>query len=125
MEWVETLPDMCPPEDAYLPSGEHYYRISQGNPVDDSDFFSQRKMSPGQVFTGNGVDECVTRAVSVFRNIECAKKKLKLPKFKGGCIAEIVLNSKDGVVKKTFKDSHYSWWRTKCFDITTSKIVRL
>ena len=125
IKWVETLPDRCPPEDAYAPSGEHFYRISQGIPVEDSDFFSQRKMAPEKVFAGDGIDECIARAISVFSDVEDAKKKLKLPKFRGGCIAEIVLNVSDGVVKKTFKQSHYSWWRAQSFDYTNSKIVQL
>lgn len=125
MEWVETLPDRCPPEDAYAPSGEYFYRISQGNPVENSDFFSQRKLAPDKTFTGNGIDECIARAVSVFSNVEDAKNKLKLPKFKGNCIAEIVLCVDDGVVKKTFRQSHYSWWRTQSFNYANSKIVQL
>jgi hypothetical protein len=26
----------------------------------------------------------------------------------------------DGKIKKTFKNSHYSWWRSKAFDIKKS-----
>ena len=32
-----------------------------------------------------------------------------LPKFKRANIAEVRLQSKDGKIKKTFKNSHYSW----------------
>lgn len=125
MNWTESLPESCPPADAHAPSGEHYYRISQGDPIKDSDFFSQRKLAPNKTFSGNGIDECIARAVSIFSNLEDAKKKLKLPKFKDGCIADIVLNSEDGVVKKTFKQSHHSWWRTQSFSCKNSKIVQL
>ena len=124
MDWAETLPNRCPPEDAISPSGEYFYRISKGNPVEDSDFFSQKKLAPDKKFTGEGIDECIIRAVSVYSNIEDAKRTLKLPKFKGGCIAKIVLNGDDGLIKKTFKKSHYSWWRTQSFDFTISKIVQ-
>lgn len=123
MEWFEDLPDKCPPEDAYESSGQAFYRIAEGDPVKDSDFFSQKKMDPGRIFSGKGIDECIIRAVSMFDNVEDARSKLKLPKFKNCCIAEVVLNKKDGLVKQTFKQSHYSWWRTKMFDITVSKIV--
>lgn len=125
MEWFETLPDSCPPQDADAPLEDSFYRIAQGNPAEDSDFFSQKKMNPEKIFTGNGIDECITRAISLFANIEDAKRKLKLPKFKGNSIAEIVLNSNDGVVKQTFKPSHHSWWRTQSFDPKISKIVQL
>lgn len=28
-------------------------------------------------------------------------------------IARVILNPKDGVVKQTFRNHHYSWWKTK------------
>lgn len=64
-EWFETLPEQCPPTDAEQCEG-YYYRIANGNPATTEDFFSQRKMQPDKVFKGLGIDECVTRAVSLF-----------------------------------------------------------
>ena len=63
-------------------------------------FFSQRKMQPDKVFKGLGIDECVTRAVSLFSEREEAEKRLKLPKFKKANIALVILEPKDGVLKK-------------------------
>ena len=80
-EWFEALPEQCPPTDAKRCEG-CYYRIANGNPVTTEDFFSQRKMQPDKVFKGLGIDECVTRAVSLFSEREEAEKRLKLPKFK-------------------------------------------
>ena len=77
-----------------------YYRIANGNPVTTEDFFSQRKMQPDKVFKGLGIDECVTRAVSLFSEREEAEKRLKLPKFKKANIALVILEPKDGVLKK-------------------------
>lgn len=31
----------------------------------------------------------------------------------------------DGKIKKTFKNSHYSWWRSKAFDIKKVKTIEL
>ena len=104
-EWFEALPEQCPPTDAKRCEG-CYYRIANGNPVTTEDFFSQRKMQPDKVFKGLGIDECVTRAVSLFSEREEAEKRLKLPKF-----------------KKTFDIAHYSWWRTKDFNVLQAKIV--
>ena len=49
---------------------------------------------------GLGIDECVTRAVSLFSEREEAEKRLKLPKFKKANIALVILEPKDGVLKK-------------------------
>ena len=107
-EWFETLPEQCPPTDAKQCEG-YYYRIANGNPATTEDFFSQRKMQPDKVFKGLGIDECVTRAVSLFSEREEAEKRLKLPKFKKASIALVTLEPKDGVLKKTFGIAHYSW----------------
>ena len=121
-EWFETLPEQCPPTDAEQCEG-YYYRIANGNPATTEDFFSQRKMQPDKVFKGLGIDECVTRAVSLFSEREEAEKRLKLPKFKKANIALVILEPKDGVLKKTFDIAHYSWWRTKEFNVLQAKIV--
>lgn len=34
MKWSEILPDSCPPEDALIPHGESFYRVSHGNPAE-------------------------------------------------------------------------------------------
>ena len=61
MDWYEQLPPLCPPTDAN-PCNGRYYRIAKGNPANDSDFFSQRKLQPDKVFVGPGVDECIAHA---------------------------------------------------------------
>ena len=40
-------------------------------------------------------------------------------------IAEVNLRAMDGKIKKTFKNSHYSWWRSKAFDIKKAKTIEL
>ena len=72
---------------------------------------------------GEGIDDCIVRAVSVFSLLDDAKRLLRLPKFKQANIAEVQLESQDGKIKKTFNKSHYSWWRSKNFDVSKAKIV--
>ena len=86
MDWLEELPPLCPPSDA-IPCNGHYYRIANGNPAVDSDFFSQRKLQPDKVFIGKGIDECIARAVSLFSDISDASRRLKLPKFRQANVA--------------------------------------
>lgn len=122
--WFEELPKSCPPKDAVDCNG-CYYRIANGNPAESADFFSQRRLAPDKVFKGKGVDECTIRAVSLFAEINDAKKRLKLPKFRQANIAIVELGPKDGMLKQTFSDSHYSWWRTIQFNVSQAKIIDL
>lgn len=122
MEWFEELPQYCPPADA-TPSIGEYYRITNGNPAHSDDFFSQRKLQPGKIFKGQGIDECITCAVSVFKDYADARKRLKLPKFRQSVIAKVIFEPKDGMMKKTFSDSHYSWWRSKNFNVDQAKNI--
>lgn len=123
-EWFEALPKRCPPRDAVDCKGR-FYRIANGNPAQSADFFSQRQLAPDKVFKGQGIDECIVRAVSLFADLDDAKKRMRLPKFKHSTIAVVELHPKDGVMKKTFADSHYSWWRTKDFDVSKTKIINV
>ena len=67
MEWFEELPPSCPPSDATDCQGT-YYRVSNGNPAESCDFFSQRLLAPDKKFKGEGIDECIVRAVSVLNS---------------------------------------------------------
>lgn len=115
MTWFEQLPEQCPPADAVEACGR-YYRIAKGLPTESEDYFSQRKLQPNKVFIGEGIDECIVRSVSLFSTQDDAKKRLLLPKFRNQKIVIVELKPKDGVIKKTFGPSHYSWWRTVDFD---------
>lgn len=115
------MPKYCPPSEAEECHGD-FYRIANGNPATSVDFFSQKKLQPDKVFKGQGIDECIARAVSLFKDKDDARKRLKLPKFKHSVIAVVRLEPKDGVMKKTFRDSHYSWWRSRGFDVKQAKV---
>ena len=124
MAWYEQLPPHCPPVDA-TPCNGRFYRIAKGNPVENGDFFSQRKLQPEKVFKGLGIDECIARSISLFSDVNDIRRRLKLPKFRQANVAEVVLQPKDGVMKKTFSDSHYSWWRSMDFNVSQAKIVEI
>ena len=124
MNWYEQLPSQCPPSDA-VPCNGIFYRIAHGNPAANSDFFSQKRLKPDKIFTGFGIDDCIVRSVSLFSDIDDAAKRLKLPKFRHANVAEVILTPKDGLIKKTFFTSHYSWWRTTDFHVSQAKIISL
>ena len=121
-KWFEELPEQCPPEDAKECNGI-YYRIANGNPATSADFFSQKRLQPDKIFTGEGIDDCIVKSISLFSDRKEREKRLKLPKFRKGVIAEVKLEPKDGMIKKTFGNAHYSWWRTNEFEVSQAKVL--
>ena len=121
-KWFEELPEQCPPEDAKECNGI-YYRIANGNPATSADFFSQKRLQPDKIFTGEGIDDCIVKSISLFSDRKEIEKRLKLPKFRKGVIAEVRLEPKDGMIKKTFGAAHYSWWRTNEFEVSQAKVL--
>ena len=121
-KWFEELPEQCPPEDAKECNGI-YYRIANGNPATSADFFSQKRLQPDKIFTGEGIDDCIVKSISLFSDRKEIEKRLKLPKFRKGVIAEVKLEPKDGMIKKTFGYAHYSWWRTNEFEVSQAKVL--
>jgi len=123
MNWIENLPEKCPPDKAFEPNNFKVFRLATTESVDEIDFQSQRALKPTAKFMG--VDECVARSVSVFNEINKCLNLAKLPMYKNKwkAVLEIELNQNDGLALKTFKDpNHYSWWRSTNFDINNSKL---
>lgn len=119
-EWFEELPEQCPPESAFEPNNELFYRIVRSENIESSDFISQRR--EGNMNVLPKISECIARSISIHNNLDAVKKILKLPKFRNRRIAEIVLNREDGLILQTFKEFHYSWWRSKNCDINKVKL---
>ena len=65
--WFEELPPSCPPIDS-VECNATYFRVSYGNPAESVDFFSQKRLAPNKVFRGEGIDDCIVRAVLFFAN---------------------------------------------------------
>ncbi|MBF0343945.1 MAG: hypothetical protein HQL06_06910 [Nitrospirae bacterium] len=114
MEWIEELPDDCPPEDAIYPQNEKYFRWVDNYPPTERDFFSLRKLYPERKLPS----ECQARAVSIFSSFDECLKLRKFNYFKTRKIISLLLNEECGLVKNTpSKDnkSHTSWWVAKTF----------
>lgn len=117
--WFEELPEKCPPKDAVVPNGQVFYRLINGQEPTSDDFISVRVEKPLAIF--KGVDECLARAVSIFAQRDECENILKLARHRHKRIFELDLYKHDGVIKKTFKLSHHSWWRTPSFKINNDK----
>ena len=90
----------------------------------EQDFMSYAEMDP-QRHWGENLPLAV--GLSLIDSELKAQRNLKLPMFrqyKG--IAALALNPTDGVVKQTgAHDSHYTWWRTKSFQLSNVKMLVL
>lgn len=114
MIWDEPLPEDCPPNDSRCPQNEKFYRLVEGFPPTDRDFWSHRKLYPNKGFHAN---ECIARSCSLLLNLSSGIKLLKLPTHRSKTVVELTLPPHSGVVKNTGKSSdHYSWWRASGFD---------
>jgi hypothetical protein len=120
MDWYEPLPDNCPPEDAYEPQNEKFYRLGKP-PIDDNSVISIE--AEGRRGNFKNVGDCIARAVSIWGRIENCKKVLMLPSHRDKIVLELTLLPKDGQVKQTMRDPHYSWWRSNEFDILSVRII--
>ena len=112
-KWYEQLPDKCPPKDAFEPEGKVYYRLINNVQPTSDDFISKSAELPFQKFIG--IDDCVLKAVSIFEQKNDCEKMTKFPRHKNKTVYELNLKKEDGLVKKTFDNSHYSWWRSNNF----------
>lgn len=118
MNWIEVLPDECPPKEAFKPEDFKVYRLAKEASVDERDFQSQRALKPNKVF--KGLSECLARSLSVYNNVAKCLNMTKLPVYKKRwkAVLEITLEKEDGLILKTFTDpNHYSWWRTTNFSL--------
>ena len=112
MEFLEDLPRNCPPSNARIPKMEVYYRLTDDFPPTERDFLCYKTLYPGKCFP----DECIAKAISLCGTIKQCKHLQKYPTLRNKIITKIVLNEKSGVILKTSRESHYSWWRRQSFD---------
>ncbi len=115
--WYETLPDQCPPREAFTPQDFICYRLRLGDKVTCKDFHSHRYLSPHKKFH---TTECIASSVSVFQDKSDLSNILKLAVHRGKKIAQITLYPYDGLALKTGNRTHYSWWRSDKFDINNA-----
>ena len=119
------MPEGCPPDDIQVPFEHPFFRITRMVDLcDEQDFMTYAELDP-QRHWGERLPLAV--GLSLIDNEQKARKNLKLPMFrhcKG--IAALVLNPTDGVVKQTgAHESHYTWWRTKSFQMSNVKMLAL
>lgn len=124
-EWTIEMPDGCPPEDVDVPVNHPFYRLSKRSEgYDEEDFKTYAELDPDRNW---GEKLPLAVGLSLIDNESKARRNLKLPFFRHySGILYLELNPIDGVVKQTGNHhSHYTWWRTKSFDMSNVQSIKL
>lgn len=123
IEWADKLPEGCPPSEILIPDSDEFYRlIIDAEQISEDDLKSYLELYPDKTYQR---DKAVKASgLSVFDTYPDDKTR-NLPalrKFKG--VAKLILSSNDGVLIKSGQVHHYTWWRSKSFDISTATIIK-
>ena len=111
-EWACTMPDGCPPEDVLVAEAHPFFRLAKKADVYTADDFKSYAETDPQRQWG----QMLPLAVG-----------LKLPmcrRYQG--IIALTLQPADGVEKQTGTHrSHYTWWRTRAFQMSNLNMLAL
>lgn len=124
-QWAVEMPEGCPPDEVLVAVEHPFYRLAKQRDVYDiTDFRTYAETDP---YRNWGERLPLAVGLSLIDNELKARRSLKLPMFRHyrGVIA-LNLNPEDGVVKQTgVHRSHYTWWRTKFFQMYNLKMLQL
>jgi len=105
MDFVENLPDNCPPKDAAETGYNPLFRLVASKPARRRDFASQAAQGRKRP---NGVDECRWASCSFFTSKEAAMRRLPKPRARFNFIACLSIPNGAGKSKKSKK--HVDFW---------------
>ena len=125
LEFLEQLPQNCPPSEAIPTENITVYRFSftkDGYTDDDFTSYWNKFQKRRESFTGKG-NECIAHGISVCKSEADLRNALKMPIMKKAkCIMEIPLVATDGLIMQTFHDGHYTWWVSSTFVPSKARI---
>ena len=114
MVFADTLPDECPPSSAKeLNATIYVFRIVESNPPTFQDFKSYWNLWPEK---RSKWPECKAKSLSVFDSRKKCEEMLKLTRFKGQMACKVAVNPGAGMIDKTGRDGHISWWVANGYD---------
>ena len=105
LKWPPFYPENCPPPGAESASGK-VYRLVRNDPPKARDFLSTWEEYPGRF--SKSIVTCGTSVYTDRQDIERLKKRI--PQFNDRKTAKGELNSKLGVIQRTGRRSHHTWW---------------
>lgn len=113
-DFLEPLPDSCPPSDVTLPTEKTLWRLIKAPVVFPSDFESQRARLPNHKYP----DECLARSISLMTTIGACRSAMKSPymaRMKFSHAIPVPYDAETGVWHQDGA-THVNWWPYKSVD---------
>lgn len=105
----EILPADCPPPAAEeIVSPRLVYRLVDNDPPADADFDSWRVKNPDE--PPRNASECHARGLSVYSRSRDARNLIGRSGSQESRVCQITLDQGAGLIQKTGRRSHYTWW---------------
>jgi hypothetical protein len=107
-EFLEPLPDSCPPIDIVVPTQKVLWRLIKSEAPGASDFDSQRKRLPTRPYP----NECTARSVSLVTSLAACRAAVKSPRMVRMKFSHAVQVPCDPALGVWDKDgqTHVNWW---------------
>jgi hypothetical protein len=116
-DFLETLPDSCPPSTVTQPNEDTLWRLIKAPVVFPADFKSQRARLPDRAYP----DECLARSVSLMTTLAACRLAMKSPymaRMKFSHAIPVPYDTNNGVWHQD-GPTHVNWWPYKSVDPLT------
>lgn len=110
-EFLEPLPDSCPPSNVTTPSEQVLWRLVKSETPSANDFISQRQRLPARQYD----DECLARSISLVTSLAVCRAVVKSPRMKFSHAVPIPHDPAMGIWHKD-GPTHVNWWPYKTTD---------
>lgn len=111
VEFLEPLPESCPPIDVTPPSEPTLWRLLKSDAPSAIDFVSQRERLPTRPYD----DECLARSISLVTSLAVCRAVIKSPRMKFSHAVPIAYDPSLGIWHKD-SETHVNWWPYKTTD---------
>ena len=108
LDFLEPLPESCPPTAVVAPTESTLWRLVKTNAVTARDFDSQRERLPNREYS----DECMARSVSLVTSLAACRAAIKSPRMARMKFSHAVPVPYDPSYGVWHKDqpTHVNWW---------------
>lgn len=105
LEFLEALPESCPPTSVNAPNEPVLWRLIKSGSPSAADFHSQRERLPTRHYD----DECLARSVSLVTSLAVCRAVVKSPRMKFSHAVPITYDPSYGIWHKD-SETHVNWW---------------
>lgn len=105
IDFLEPLPESCPPSEVIAPKESVLWRLLKSGSPTAVDFFSQRERLPTRHYD----DECLARSISLVTSLAVCRAVIKSPRMKFSHAVPVPHDPRCGVWHKD-SETHVNWW---------------